>query len=202
MARSQSKQFYQHLITLYQQLKSRLVNSRPCFLLPRGGGNSSSNNSSSLGFLAVTCALDDDLVHADEAYLCSHQQQAVNMSLVSEASCLPRNSDGGNSPQAANRLGSYNIFSASTPGNPGGKPGLGVFVAGGGSSSSSTINGVSPAGASSAPAFVVAAGPHQVLLPADAMEGEREGCWLLSQFCHSKCMFKQQACMYVCTCGA
>jgi len=147
LARSQSKQFYQHLITLFQQLKTCLVTSRPCFLLPRPGGSSS--------LLAVSCALDDDLAYADESSL---SQQALSMSLTSEPSIQARSSEAGGSPPAANRLGSYNIFSATSPGNSTGKPGLGVFVGGGGSSSG--------------PAFVVSAGPHQVLLPPESAEGE------------------------------
>lgn len=62
LARSQSKQFYQHLLSNFQQLKKDLTSSRPCFLLPRGGGANSNTSP-----LAVTCAMDDDLATADEA---------------------------------------------------------------------------------------------------------------------------------------
>jgi hypothetical protein len=164
LARSQSKQFYQHLITLFQHLKTRLVTSRPCFLLPRAGVNGTSASASSYhsaggGLLAVSCALDDDLVHADEVS-CLGQQTAV-MSLGPEARA---NSEAGGNNQQQQRLGSYNIFSGNSQSS--GKPGLGVFIAGGSGS-----NGV-PVGSQS-PALVVAAGPHQVLLPADSAEGER-----------------------------
>lgn len=163
LARSQSKQFYQHLITLFQQLKTRLVTSRPCFLLPRAGvsSNSASYTSSAGGLLAVSCALDDDLVHADEVTCLGQQTAALSVGSDAAARC----SEGGNSQ----RLGSYNIFSGNSQGINGGKPGLGVFIAGGSGSSGVPV-------ASQSPALVVAAGPHQVLLPADCTEGEAKCC--------------------------
>jgi hypothetical protein len=162
LARSQSKQFYQHLITLFQQLKTRLVTARPCFLLPRAGVNSSSAsyNSSTGGLLAVSCALDDDLVHADEATCLGQQTAAVSLG-ADTAGGQARSSEGGNS----GRLGSYNIFSGNSQGVSGGKPGLGVFIAGGSGSSGVPVG-------SQSPALVVAAGPHQVLLPLESVEGE------------------------------
>lgn len=163
LARSQSKQFYQHLITLFQHLKTRLVTSRPCFLLPRAGVNgASASYHSAGGLLAVSCALDDDLVHADEVS-CLGQQTAV-MSLGPDAAA--RISEGANQQQ---RLGSYNIFSSNSQGSGSGKPGLGVFIAGGSGSSGVPVG-------SQSPALVVAAGPHQVLLPTDSAEGEQAYC--------------------------
>lgn len=182
LARSQSKQFYQHLITLFQQLKTRFASSRPCFLLPRnaaGGSNSNNSaNSNSGGLLAVSCALDDDLAHADEAYLA---QQTVGLSPGGPDSAAqqnqqqPRNSEGGSTTPTAARLGSYNIFSGNN-GSGGiagsGKPGLGLFIAGGGGSSGS--GGMPGAGGSYGPALVVAAAPHQVLLQTDSLEGKNQ----------------------------
>lgn len=166
MARSQSKQFYQHLITLFQHLKTRLVTSRPCFLLPRAGVNSNSAgySSSAGGLLAVSCALDDDLVHADEVTCLGQQTMAVSLG-SDTAGGQARNSEGGNS-QATGCLGSYNIFSGNSQGAGGGKPGLGVFIAGGSGSSGVPVG-------SQSPALVVAAGPHQVLLPLESVEGEQ-----------------------------
>lgn len=59
LARSQNKLFYQHLLANFQQLKSSLESSRPCFLLPRGNTTGS--------YLAVSCALDDDLAAPEDA---------------------------------------------------------------------------------------------------------------------------------------
>lgn len=164
LARSQSKQFYQHLITLFQHLKTRLVTSRPCFLLPRAGINTSSSSSygsAAGGLLAVSCALDDDLVHADEACL---TQQALSV----QDSPQGRLSEGGNTPPGGPRA--YNIFAH------GSKPGLGVFIAGGSGSSGVPI-------ASQSAALVVAAGPHQVLLPAESVEGEAKGAAFALDVC-------------------
>jgi hypothetical protein len=164
LARSQSKQFYQHLIMLFQHLKTRLVTSRPCFLLPRAGinSNTSSYSSAAGGLLAVSCALDDDLVYADDA--CLTQQ---TLALPDSAGPQGRNSEGGNgNAPPGGRLGSYNIF-GNNQGANGSKPGLGVFIAGGSGSSGVPI-------ASQGPALVVAAGPHQVLLPPESTEGEAE----------------------------
>lgn len=165
LARGQSKQFYQHLITLFQGLKSSLVSSRPCFLLPR-----TTNNAPGAGhYLAVSCALDDDLSFADE--------QAAVITLPS-APEPARSSEAGvpSTPPGTSRLGSYNIFGSTSSGASGGsgKPGLGMFIAGGGANGSS---GATPGSHSTA--LVLAAGPHQVLLPPDATEGEggrKEGC--------------------------
>jgi hypothetical protein len=60
LARSQNKLFYQHLLANFQQLKSSLESSRPCFLLPRG-------NTTTGSYLAVSCALDDDLAAPEDA---------------------------------------------------------------------------------------------------------------------------------------
>lgn len=164
LARSQSKQFYQHLIMLFQHLKTRLVTSRPCFLLPRAGinSNTSSYSSAAGGLMAVSCALDDDLVYADDA--CLTQQ---TLALPDSAGSQGRNSEGGNgNAPPGGRLGSYNIF-GNNQGANGTKPGLGVFIAGGSGSSGVPV-------ASQGPALVVAAGPHQVLLPPGSTEGEAE----------------------------
>jgi hypothetical protein len=165
LARSQSKQFYQHLITLFQQLKTRLVTSRPCFLLPRAGvsSTSASYGAPTGGLLAVSCALDDDLVCAEE--LCLNQQVSA-LSMGSDPTGPARISEGGNSTPTAGRLGSYNIFNGNSQGQ-GGKPGLGVFIAGSAASGTPV--------ASQGPALVVAAGAHQVLLPQDAEEGKDGG---------------------------
>jgi hypothetical protein len=161
LARSQSKQFYQHLLTNFQQLKSELASSRPCFLLPRGGSTSSGSTSS---LLAVTCALDDDLAGADEAR--QHQQLihgGVGSTSRNDSSTAPATPAGNGKSGGP---GSFNIFN-SAGGSAGGdaaagKPGLGVFIGGTGA-------GV-PAGSQAA--VVLAACPHQVLLPSDGPEGE------------------------------
>jgi hypothetical protein len=170
LARSQSKQFYQHLLTNFQQLKSELASSRPCFLLPRGGSSSSSTTAtaSSSSLLAVTCALDDDLAGADEA---RQQQQlihgGVGSTSRSDTSTAP-GTPAGNGKSGG--PGSFNIFN-SAGGSAGvdagaGKPGLGVFIGGAGAAGA--------AGGSQA-AVVLAACPHQVLLPADGPEGAAAG---------------------------
>lgn len=83
LARSQSKQFYQHLLTNFQQLKQDLTASRPCFLLPRNTANGASSGSI---FWAVTCALDDDLTGPDEL---RQQQMLTGEALACERwSCV------------------------------------------------------------------------------------------------------------------
>lgn len=112
----------------------------------------------------MSCALDDDLVCAEE--LCLSQQVSA-LSMGSEPTGPARHSEGGNSTPTAGRLGSYNIFNGNSQGH-GGKPGLGVFIAGGASGSGAPV-------ASQSPALVVAAGAHQVLLSHDTEEGEDGG---------------------------
>jgi hypothetical protein len=166
LARSQSKQFYQHLLTNFQQLKSELASSRPCFLLPRGGSAGSSSSTTTTissgcsSLLAVTCALDDDLAAADEA---RQQQQLLHggpgsTSRHDSAPATPAGNGKSSGP------GSFNIFNnAGGSGSDAGagKPGLGVFIGGGGAG----------AAAGSQAAVVLAACPHQVLLPSDGPEG-------------------------------
>lgn len=166
LARSQSKQFYQHLLANFQQLKSELASSRPCFLLPRGGsaGSSSSTTIAACSsLLAVTCALDDDLAGADEA---RQQLQLVHggpgsTSRHESAPATPAGNGKSSGP------GSFNIFNTGGSGSDAGagKPGLGVFIGGGGAG----------AAAGTQAAVVLAACPHQVLLPADGPEGEALG---------------------------
>ncbi|WIA20977.1 hypothetical protein OEZ85_005314 [Tetradesmus obliquus] len=167
LARSQSKHFYQHLLTNFQQLKSELASSRPCFLLPRGGSAGSNSSSATIAacssLLAVTCALDDDLAGADEA---RQQLQLVHggpgsTSRHDSAPATPAGNGKSSGP------GSFNIFntggSGSDAGAGAGKPGLGVFIGGVGAG----------AAAGSQAAVVLAACPHQVLLPADGPEARR-----------------------------
>jgi hypothetical protein len=164
LARSQSKAFYQHLTTLFQQFKSSLVASRPCFLLPRA------SNGAANGYLAVSCALDDDLAFGDE-----QQQAAVGpgagggASATAAADAVAAASAAAATPPAGARLGSYNIFGGGGSGGSG-KPGLGVFITGSGSGSGGSATAPA-AGAGHTAALVLAAGPHQVLLPPDSPEG-------------------------------
>lgn len=158
LARSKSKQFYQHLLNNFQQLKSELAASRPCFLLPRGN-----SSSSSCCYLVVTCALDDDLAAAEDA---RQQQQQL---ILGGAGSISSRQDAPATPNgnAKAQVWSFDIFNNTGSSGSGltvdssGKPGLGVCIGG-------------SAAAGNQAAMVLAACPHQVLLPSDGPEGEKQ----------------------------